>query len=84
MEFMVSAKFRRQDQTEILARLPQEQAHIKELSEQGIVEALYVGSDLSQVWIVMQGESQDYIQKSLEAFPLYPYMEVEVAPLSKM
>jgi muconolactone delta-isomerase len=84
MEFMISARFRPQDQTEILARILQEQARIKELKEQGIEEALYISSDLSQVWIVMQGESQGQVQKSLESLPLYPYMEVEVTPLSKM
>ena len=84
MEFMISARFRPRDQAEILARIPQEQARIKELREQGIEEALYISSNLSQVWIVMQGESQDQVQKSLESVPLYPYMEVEVTPLSKM
>jgi muconolactone delta-isomerase len=84
MEFMISARFRPQDQTEILARILQEQARIKELKEQGIEEALYISSDLSQVWIVMQGESQGQVQKSLESLPLYPYMEVEITPLSKM
>jgi muconolactone delta-isomerase len=84
MEFMISARFRPQDRAEILARLPQEQARIKELKEQGIEQALYIKSDLSQVWIVMQGESQDQVQKSLESLPLHPYMEVEIAPLAEM
>ncbi len=41
MECMVSASFRSQDQAEILARIPQEQARIQTLREQGIVEALF-------------------------------------------
>jgi len=84
MEFMVSARFRPQNQAEILARIPQEQARIKALREQGTVEALYVSSDRSHVWIVMQGESQDQVQKELESLPLYPYMEVAITPLSSM
>lgn len=84
MEFMVSVRFRSQDRAEILARLPQEQSRIQELKEQGIEQALYIKSDLSQVWIVMKGESQDQVQKSLEALPLYPYMEVEIVPLVEM
>ncbi len=84
MEFMVSAKFRPQDRAEINARIPQEQARIKTLREQGVEEALYISTDLSRVWIVMQGESQDQVQKNLESLPLYPYMELEVVPLSKM
>jgi muconolactone delta-isomerase len=84
MECIVHAKFRLQDQQEILARLPQEQAQIKELREQGIVEALYVSTDLSQVWLVMQGASQDQIQESLRSLPLHSYMETEITPLSRM
>ena len=84
MEFMVSASFRPQNQAEILARVPQEQARIKALREQGTVEALYISSDRSHVWIVMQGESQDQVQKELESLPLYPYMEIAITPLSRM
>jgi muconolactone delta-isomerase len=84
MECMISASFRPQDQAEILARIPQEQARIQTLREQGTVEALYISSDLSHVWIVMQGESQDQVQKDLESLPLYPYMEVVITPLSRM
>jgi muconolactone delta-isomerase len=84
MEFMIHATFRLQDQKEILPLLPQEQAAIKALREQGIVEALYISSDLSQVWIAMQGESQEQVEKSLASLPLHRYMTVEMAPLSKM
>jgi muconolactone delta-isomerase len=83
-EFMVSVSFRSQDQAEILPRIPAEQAHIRTLREQGTVEALYLSSDRLHVWIVMQGESQDQVQKDLESFPLYPYMEVTITPLFSM
>lgn len=84
MEFMIHARFRPQDQQEVLARVPQEQARIKELMGQGSVEALYVAADLSQVWLVMQGESQEQVQKSLQTLPLYSYMEVQITQLSRM
>ena len=84
MECMISVSFRPQDQAEILARIPQEQDRIQTLREQGTVEALYISSDLSHIWIVMQGESQDQVQKDLESLPLYPYMEVAITPLSMM
>jgi hypothetical protein len=71
MEFMVSASFRAQDQEEMFARVPQEQAHIQVLREQGTIEALYNSADHLLVWVVMRGESQDQVQKALEAFPLY-------------
>ena len=84
MEFMVSAGFRAQDQAEILARIPQEQTRIRTLRDQGIVEALFISSDFSLVWIVMRGESPDKVQKDLESLPLYPYMKVAITPLSSM
>jgi muconolactone delta-isomerase len=85
MEFMVSGSFYPHDQEEILARLPQEQAHIHVLQEQGTIQALYLSADRSHVWLVIRGESQDQVQKTLEAFPLYPYVkELAIAPLSKM
>lgn len=48
------------------------------------METLYVSSDLSQVWIVIQTESRDQLQETLESLPLYPYMQVEIAALSDM
>ncbi len=85
MEFMVSASFRAQDREEMLALVPQEQAHIQVLQEQGTIEVHYLGADRLHVWVVMRGESQDQVQKALEAFPLYPYVrELAIAPLFKI
>jgi muconolactone delta-isomerase len=82
MKFIVSASFRTQDQEEMLALVPQERAHIQVLQEQGTIEALYHSADYLHVWVVMREESQDQVQKALEAFPLYPYVrEVAIAPL---
>jgi muconolactone delta-isomerase len=63
------------------AHLPAEQAHVKKLMEQGVVEAGYLSADRSHVWMVVQGESQDHIQQVLRALPFYPFMELEVTPL---
>lgn len=83
MEFIVSASLRAQDQEEMLPLVPQEQAHVRALQEQGTIKAHYLGADRLSVWVVMQAESQDQVQKALEAFPLYPYVsKLEIAPLS--
>ena len=85
MEFMVSASFRIQDQEEMLPFVPQEQTHIHVLQEQGTIQALYLSADRSHVWLVMRGESQDEVQKALEAFPFYPYVrELAIVALFKM
>jgi muconolactone delta-isomerase len=82
MKFMVMANFRPQDQAEILARLPQEQARSQLLREQGIIEAIYLSSDRWHIWSVMQGESQDQVQQALESLPLHPYMDhLTISPL---
>lgn len=80
MKFMVSTGFQGSAE-ERNALIPQEQAHIKALREQGIVEALYISTDHPYVWIVMQGESKEFIQQTLQSLPLYPYMQPEITPL---
>jgi muconolactone delta-isomerase len=80
MKFMVSARFQGSTE-ERNALIPQEQAHIKALREKGIVEALYISADHPYVWIVMQGESMEFIQQTLKTLPLYPYMQQEITPL---
>lgn len=84
MEFMVSIQFRSQNRAEIMARIPQEQAHVKALREQGLVDTLYISADSLHVWIIMRSPSQEQLQKNLESFPLYSYMQLEIAPLAKM
>jgi muconolactone delta-isomerase len=83
-EFMVQATFHQQDQQNILARIPQEREHIKLLTEQGVIKALYIASDFSGVWLVVQGESQESVQQHLKSLPLYPYMTLHWTQLSNM
>ena len=81
MRFMVEIIFIPQHQSEIAALVPQEQAHIKTLMEQGIVQAIYISADRSHVWVVMQGDSQEHVQQEVQSFPLYSYMNVEFTAL---
>jgi muconolactone delta-isomerase len=83
MEYMVSAGFRPQDQAEILARIQEEGARLQTLREQGTVEVVYLSADRLHVWIVMQGESQDQVQKALESLPLYPSMEIAITKVTR-
>jgi hypothetical protein len=55
---------------------------VKVLKEAGTIEALYLSyEDGGRGWIVMKGESKEEVQKALEAFPLHPYMMLEIATL---
>jgi hypothetical protein len=60
--------------------IPHERERIKELMQQESVKSLYIASDSSGVWFVMQGESEDQVQKNLESLPLYPCMELKLIP----
>ena len=54
MKCMVAIQFHPQQltekqRTEMMALIPEEQAHIKRLREKGIVEAIYISADRTQV-----------------------------------
>ena len=80
MKFMVSTAFQGSTE-ERNALIPEERLHIKDLMEKGIVEALYISADHPHVWIVMQGESKEFVQQKLQSLPLYPFMQPEITPL---
>ena len=83
MQFMVSASLNTEDPAALGALVPQEQAHVQALEAQGTIQGHYLGADRVHVWVVIQGESHDQVQKTLEAFPLYPYVrELAIAPLA--
>lgn len=81
MRCMITIRFRPEQRAEIDALIPQEQAHVKALMEQGAIEALYLSTDRSPVWLVMRGESQAQVEQDLRSLPLYPYMQFEIVPL---
>ena len=51
--------------------VPDEQARVKELREQGIVEELFLAADRSRGWFVMQGDSEDAIREATASLPLF-------------
>src|SRR5260370_26118735 len=81
MKWLVTVRFVHGQREERSALLPAEQAHVRELTAQGVIEAIHVPVDRSRVWLVMQGESQDRIEQALASLPLYPYMALDLAPL---
>ena len=81
MTFMVSIRFVPGKQDAIAAGMAAEQARVRELTEQGVIQSISIAADRSHIWLVMQGESRDHIQQALVSLPLYPYMELELSPL---
>src|SRR5579864_526395 len=68
-------------QDAIAAHVPAEQAHVKALIEQGVVETGYLAADRSGGWMVLRGESQDHVRQTMSLLPLYPFMELKLTPL---
>ncbi len=81
MRVMVEFRFKPEDGPAIMALVPQEQAHIQTLRTQGLLEALYLGSDRTRGWIVMSGATVAEVQQRVESLPLHPYMQTEFTPL---
>lgn len=81
MRGLVRLNFVAGTEKERAALLPAEQVHVKELMEQGVVEAGYLAADRSGAWMVVQGESGDHIQQVLRGLPFYPFIVPEVTPL---
>jgi muconolactone delta-isomerase len=81
MRYLVTIRFDLQQQKAIAAQLPAEQAHVRALMAQGIIQAIHIAADQSRVWLEMEGESPDQIRQTMTSFPLYPFMELEVTPL---
>jgi len=83
MKFIANNSLKQAPNEEIMALFPAEQARVAELMAQGVLEALYVAADFSKAWLVLQGESQEVVQKAVESLPLHKYLHVELTPLAE-
>jgi len=82
MRFMVSFVYRDGVSGEdIQALVPEEQARVKALREEGVVEELYLAADRSRGWFVMQGESEEAIERATASLPLSGFWNVSNTPI---
>jgi muconolactone delta-isomerase len=87
MQFMASISFDAARHVEVEQLLAAEQARVRELQQQGILDTVYVpdGSGApAGLWVVFNGDSRDAVQRVIENLPLYPYMQVELTPLRSL
>ncbi len=82
MRWMVTIKFNPEQRASIGPLVPAEQEHVKTLMSKKELDAIYISNERLTVWLVMPGDSQDEVEQALKAFPLYPYMQYELVPLS--
>ena len=81
MKYMVEVTFVPGQQEVISALLPAEQAHVRKLLEQGVMERIHVAADRSHIWVTVNGETQDDVRQTMGKLPLYPYMHLEYTAL---
>jgi muconolactone delta-isomerase len=79
---LATMTFDRNRSAEIMARVPAEQARIRELIAQGIVEALYLAATQDRAWLLIRAETQDEARRVVESLPLYELAAVELAEVS--
>jgi muconolactone delta-isomerase len=83
MRFLTKETFKAPPTAEVQALIPAEQAKVKELTEQGMIEALYVAADQSSAWMVWNVDSQAALEETHNTLPLHPHMNSEITVLSE-
>ncbi len=83
MRFLTKETFKAPPTAEVQALIPAEQAKVKELTEQGLIAAVYVAADHSSAWMVWNVDSQGALEKTHAALPLHPYMKSEITVLTE-
>lgn len=81
MKYMVTVAFDRRDESAFNAIIPAEQAHVKKLLDEGIIEGIYVSLDGAHGWTVLRGETREQVEQILPTFPLFPYMSTKLIQL---
>ena len=83
MRFLTKETFKAPPTAEVQALIPAEQAKVKELTEQGLIETVYVAADQSGAWMVWNVDSQAALEETHNALPLHPYLNSEITVLSE-
>jgi muconolactone delta-isomerase len=81
VKFIVLVTFDQSDQAAFNAALPAEWANITRLKGLGILESVYISENGTKGWTVLLGESQEEVEKTLQSFPLFPFMQTELVSL---
>ena len=83
MRFLTKETFKAPPTAEVQALIPAEIAKVKELTEQGLIFAVYMAADLSSVWVVWDVDSQAALEETHTTLPLHPYMNSEITLLAE-
>jgi|KNS12BottometaT_FD_k123_37283_1 muconolactone delta-isomerase len=83
MRFLTKESFKAPPTAEVQALIPAELARTKELTEQGLLEAVYVAADRSGAWLIWNCESQAVLEETHKTLPLHEYLTSETTVLSE-
>ncbi len=83
MRFLTRETFKAPPTAEIQALIPAKRARVKELTEQGLLVALYLAADRTGAWMVWNVDSQAALEESHNTLPLHPYMNSEITVLAE-
>ena len=72
MRFLTTESLNAPPTAEVQALMPAELAKVKELTEQGLIAAVYTAADLSSVWVVWNVDSQAALEETHSTLPLHP------------
>ena len=87
MQFMATISLDTARRAEVEQLIPAESERVRELQQQGVLDALYIpdGSGApATLWVVFNGDTRDAVQRVIENLPLYPYMQVDLTPLRSL
>ena len=79
--YMVKVKLPSELNDDFLNLIPAQRKRVNQMMREGDSLNYSLSMDRSQLWIVMQGETENKIMDGLATFPLIRYMSVEVVEL---
>ena len=82
MRFLVKNTLKEGPTEEVKALIPAEQARTKELSQEGLVEALYIAADMSGAWLVWNVDSKDALEGVHKTLPLHDHVDQDITLLA--
>ncbi|HCA78841.1 MAG TPA: hypothetical protein DEP53_03810 [Bacteroidetes bacterium] len=80
-QFMIEVAIPAEPNTEFIALIPAQRAHIEKLLEQGTVMGYSLSLDRSKLWITLTARNEREALETLRTFPLYGYFELSMHPL---
>ncbi len=83
MRFLATETFKAPPTAEVQALIPAEQARVKELTEQGLIAAVYIAADQSSAWAVWNVDSEAALEEAHKTLPLHPHMNSESTVLAE-